>query len=121
LKVVINRNSSNFELSQDAYKKLSFKGWESTSLNQNGEPQNKNADLILYHKDNQLLYCINPYKHNVDTPEFRCYRDIINVVEELGDESNSLHTHLIIVEVDSGLHWIIEKTDDVENISYSFY
>jgi hypothetical protein len=44
-------------------------------------------------------------------------RNLVRVVEELGEEANGHGAELKIVEIPDDVKWEIEKTDEVEHVS----
>ena len=56
---------------------------------------------------------MSPYRWAIyrDDPE------LVQVVEELGDEANGIHAKLAVVEIPDGVEWQIEEYDGMEWIA----
>jgi len=124
MKVVLNRKYGGFGLSQKALEKLKEQGWTVTSFLEDHSPIDRNADLLLKPTgtkfgfvDEGKLY-INWWKHRVDTKEFRTRKEIVELIQQLGIESNDQHSSLVIQTANDDYYWSIHSYDGMENIKY---
>lgn len=95
IKVVINRVHGGFDLSKEAmelYAKL-----KGVKLEQWDESIETYTDDL-----------VNPYMIPRDDPA------LVAVVEKLGEQANSLYSHLSIVEIPEDVNWYIEEYDGLE-------
>lgn len=121
MKVLLNQDCYDFELSQKALKILiNNYGWTVGDYDLIYKTRDEKTDIGYYQKDN--YYSINCLKHNVDDIKFRTNQDIINVFEILHDDFTphdiKMHERGIIklVEIPNNIEWYINNDDNYESI-----
>lgn len=118
MKVVINDCFGGFRISDKGYEWLiENKNWTLTELNKDGELLNKKADVIVVVNDNNHSFQSNYFaNHNIDEPEFRINKDIIEMIETLGIEASGKFSKLKVVEIPDNVEWEIGDYDGEETI-----
>lgn len=61
-----------------------------------------------------LLYSLDDYEKSV-----RIDKDLIEVIEMLGEKANGFCASLNIIEIPDGIEWVIDEYDGMESISES--
>jgi hypothetical protein len=112
MKVVINSRIGGFSLSRKAMERLlELKeplAIDYVELIWNLEEFDGDEETLEYAKDSS-----DPCKSDMD----RANPNILQVIEELGEEANSQHSTLKIVEIPDGIEWYIyHREDGVESI-----
>jgi hypothetical protein len=117
MKVVINKGEGVFQLSDIAFEKLIEKGWKTTKVGINGEPEDSTAKIIDRSESNIYAYVYGKYEF-VDRydKEIRTHPDVIKVVEELGEKANGYLNKLEIINVDDYISWEIFNENGIEFI-----
>lgn len=124
IKAVINRKYGGFGLSQKVLERLKEQGWTVGTFNQEHKPVDPNVDLLIrpigtsYGYVTEGLLYINWWKHHENDETFRTRKEIVALVEELGEKANGEHALLEIVNVDDDYYWEIKNYDGVESIRY---
>ena len=108
MKIVINNCYGGFGLSQKALRKLAERGFLIT-INKNREPVNVDAPLTVSYceevvgwwlwKTKRSWYELGLNYHVVDTIKFRINPKLIEVVEELGGDVDTLYSDLKIIKI----------------------
>jgi hypothetical protein len=109
MKVVINSCYGGFGLSDKAIEML---------LDRKGIEWEKDPDGIFYGADYYHAGHVGESNHYISRYNFydndRTDKDLIEVIEELGEEANGDHAELTIVEVPDDVKWTIEEYDGQE-------
>ena len=105
--------SWGFSLSDAAVKELIKMGWTETEYDEKGYAKDKEADFVINTRCGRERYFFN--KWDDSSPELRTNKDLVAVVEKLGDAANSSVSELKIIEIpDDGVIWEIEEYDGWE-------
>lgn len=78
----------------------------------NGFVKSGFTEDVLY-KDNTVYSLKDKYG---DDQGIRAHKDLIKIVEEMGDKANGECAELKIVEIPDGIHWVIEEYDGSESV-----
>lgn len=122
MKVVLNKCYGGFSLSNAAYEALIKKGWKVTFYNEQGNHQDRDADIC----DGQggeypSKWCRDDLRYSLvcsrRDKEIRAHADLVEVVEQLGDKANGRCAALEVVEIPDGVSWQIEEYDGMEHIA----
>ena len=123
MKVVINACYGGFGLSQKALRELVNRGL-SITIEKNREPVNVESPLTISYceevtdwwlwKTKRSWYELGLNYHVVDTIKFRTNPKLIEVVEELGEDVDTLYSNLKIIEVPDGEDVYIAEYDGKE-------
>jgi hypothetical protein len=118
-KIVINTEHGGFQLSQKAIQKLIDEhGYEKTSVNEDGEYENPEADIVsdegvFEDKDLTETYLMHTFVDSV-----RADPSLVQVVEELGEsEASGKLSQLKVVEVPDDVDWEIVNRDGLEHVA----
>ncbi len=132
-KVILNKCYGGFGLSPKAYQLYAKKkGFQAFAYKGNYDRERK---VFYYTKLNYLSenpsvsYFIKDFGDNVwiNEEEYEKYnlylscgyredKTLIEVVEELGDEANSIYSKLVIVEIPDDLDYMIDEYDGIETL-----
>jgi len=120
IRVVINNCHGGFGISPLAFEELIKKGWTTTEFNEEGYAKDKEADIIKdsrghinkYNKD--FGYCCYFNKWDYSSPELRTNKDLIEIIEKLGEKANSSCSKLKIIEIPDNVDWRIAEYDGLE-------
>lgn len=136
VKIIINSCYGGFRLSPKGFKKYLEKKGKNAYFYTGESPgyfdklkraaldELKNQSFSFYHvitKDFGHYISREEFNEKVSEEDFLSSReierddpDLIEVVKELGDEANSVHSKLKIVEIPDDVEWTIEEYDGVE-------
>lgn len=114
MKVVINKCWGGFGLSTDAVEWLmKNKNWKAVP-----EDSKKDGKITEWtHPDSIKMwgkYSANTYGIKRDD------KDLVAVVEALGEKANSAHASLKIVKIPNGIKWEIDEYDGQESINEQY-
>jgi hypothetical protein len=101
MKIVINRSYGIFRLSSEAHALIAArKGWKHACSDYDID--------YWYDHDNNPIY---------DTQLNRSDKDLIDVVEELGENANGTYSELKVVNIPDGINFSIEEYDGLEHVA----
>ena len=108
MKVAINTRYGGFNLSDEAFELL---------LDKKGIEWEKDPDGLCYGADYYHAGHVGESNHFISRYNFydnRTDKDLIEVIEELGEMADGDHAELRIVEVPDDVQWTIEEYDGSE-------
>ncbi|WBX80155.1 hypothetical protein PD280_21570 [Virgibacillus salarius] len=110
MKVVINKCFGGFDPSNEAFKRLIEKGWTVSNINDDKETD------ILFNPDG---FFGSNYSFNFDrdNEKLRSNKDLVEVVEELGDKASGKFGELKVVEIPDDVDFEIKEYDGLEHIA----
>lgn len=112
MKVVLNRGSGSFSLSQLALQDLIRLGWDVVDDTYFDKTKDMNSDIISYMDGNKQMYGLNYFKYNVSNASFRSNEKVIAMFEELRNKGLEYNGEIEIVEIPDNIAWYIECDDE---------
>lgn len=109
MKIVINASYGGFCPSDAVFEELIKRGWSVTDYNDHGDYENPDAQLVR-----STLKILSSYGFVGSDEQYRTNQDLIDVVETLGDKSNSKVSKLKVIEVPDDAEWTIQEYDGNE-------
>jgi len=107
LNVVINSKYGGFGISDFAFEKLIELGWKDSS-----DPLNNETDILILHTPQMEYFFSTKWRNNLK--ELRTHKDLISVVEELGQEANGDFANLKVIEIPDDVDWDIDDCEGKE-------
>ena len=119
MKILINIRHGGFGLSDEAFECLiKHKGWVSTEYNEDGDLINPDADIAINKKEDWNWRGKYDFgKLDQYDEDIRIDKDIIEVVEKLGNAANGKYAELKVVIIPDDVKWQIEEYDGAEWIA----
>lgn len=129
MKVVINKCYGGFGLSPLGKKRLAelqgrkcfFFKRQFTSKNERyyllTESEGiKNKNSLAFDVDDPAIINAGWDGHYISEPEYRADSNLVQVVEELGEQASGEHARLVVVDIPDDASWHIEEYDGIETI-----
>ena len=117
MKIVINRRHGGFDLSDEAFEWLiKEKGWTVTTLDESGNCEDAETDLWVENEEDTFSskYALN--KWNSYDDNFRVNKDLVEMVETLGEKASGRFGNIEVAEIPDDIEWEIDDYDGWETI-----
>jgi hypothetical protein len=108
MKIAINRCYGSYGgVSSKLVERALEIGWQTTEYDEEGNYKNPRAEIVISPSESRLV------EDNIT----RTNKVLISLIEELGEEANTMYSRYVIVDIPDNVEWEIEEYDGLEWVS----